>query len=196
MAGVPEAASPTGTSFYGPQYVGLQELQTAGADIEAMVLDAAGMFEEIFGYVSTSVIAPNYTWTDEIEQLWARGGIRYIQGASFQRVGMHGRRPHYLGQRGAAGGLYLIRNCFLESCADPDDRRCVRNCLRQVQRAFRWHKPAVIGSHRVNYIGSIIPENRRRGLRLLRELLEEILRRWPDVEFTSTPRLGEIVEAG
>lgn len=196
MAGVPEAASPTGTSFYGPQYVGLQELQAAGADIEAMVLDAAGMFEEIFGYVSSSVIAPNYTWTDEIEKLWARGGIRYIQGTSFQRVGMHSRRPHYLGQQGAAGGLYLIRNCFLEPLLDQDDRRCVRNCLRQVQRAFRWHKPAVIGSHRVNYIGSIIPENRRRGLRLLRELLEEILHRWPDVEFVSTPRLGEIVEAG
>jgi hypothetical protein len=65
--------------------------------------------------------------------------------------------------------------------------------LYDIKTAFRWHKPAIISSHRVNYIGAINPANRDNGLLLLSRLLLEIIRIWPDVEFMTTPQLGELM---
>ena len=59
--------------------------------------------------------------------------------------------------------------------------------------AFCFHKPAVISSHRVNYIGALDVANRTRGLQQLRLLLSKILKTWPDVEFMSSVDLGELI---
>jgi hypothetical protein len=162
-------------------------------DLEAMITEGAGLFEKQFGHKALSVMAPNYCWTDTVEQIWGRLGVRYIQGMPCQYVGSTKRRRfHYLGQRGTGGGYYLVRNGRLEpSRFGP---RSVQRCLREVARAFRFHRPAIICSHRVNYIGSIEPRNRAEGLRQLKALLEAICRRWPEVRFLSSPELGGVLE--
>lgn len=65
----------------------------------------------------------------------------------------------------------------------------VSDCLRRIKIAFKWGKPAIIGSHRVNYIGFIDESNRERNLKLLKLLLGEITRIWPDVEFLDSSEL-------
>jgi hypothetical protein len=69
----------------------------------------------------------------------------------------------------------------------------VNECLGDIASAFRWHKPCVISSHRVNYIGCIDEKNADEGLRKLDELLKEIIKRWPDVEFMTSTELGDII---
>ena len=195
MCGVPAAASREGLSFYHPPYVDDATLARRGVDLDAMVRQGAALFRQQFGYTSLSAIAPNYCWTDRVERLWAAEGVRYIQGALFQTAGDPALlRIHHLGERGAAGGVYLLRSASLEHRERPDD--AVGRCLGQVAWAFRFRKPAVIETHRMNYVGSILPESRRRGLELLARLLESILRRWPDAVFLSTPELGYLVEHG
>ena len=53
-------------------------------------------------------------------------------------------------------------------------------------------KPAVVDTHRVNYIGSIVENNRRENLMLLDQLLTQIKRRWPDVQFMSSDQLAQL----
>ncbi len=98
-----------------------------------------------------------------------------------------------MGQRNHNQQRYLIRNAHFEPTlsnqADPVDR-----CLQQINRAFLWRKPAIITTHRVNYIGSINDENPDSSLRKLDKLLLGILRHWPDVEFMSSDELGKLMD--
>jgi hypothetical protein len=193
MCGVPVASSKENRSFYGPIYVADDEFQRYGVDVEALVREGVDLFVAHLGYAPLSVTAPNYQWTAHVERIWRAAGVRYIHGAMFQHLGGGRRRIHYLGQASPAGCYYLVRNCFLEPVAVRGD--VVGSCLREIARAFYWHKPAVIGTHRYNYIGAIDPANRVRGLQQLGDLLRAILRRWPDVCFLSSPELGQMVES-
>jgi hypothetical protein len=69
----------------------------------------------------------------------------------------------------------------------------IGNCLKEIEIAFRWNKPAVISTHRVNYIGYLVPENRERSLKQLEVLLSSMLKRWPDIEFMTTSELGDLI---
>jgi hypothetical protein len=65
--------------------------------------------------------------------------------------------------------------------------------LYQVETAFRWNRPAVISSHRVNYGGHIDPGNRKTGVLALKELLRRIVQKWPEVEFMAANELGNLI---
>ena len=60
--------------------------------------------------------------------------------------------------------------------------------------AFKFHKPAIISTHRVNYIGVHDGSNRMNGLNNLRRLLANIRKTWPDIEFMTTDQLGYIID--
>jgi hypothetical protein len=98
---------------------------------------------------------------------------------------------HWLGQQNMYSQRYITRNCFFEPCLKGKD--WVISCLSEIGIAFRWHKPAVISSHRVNYIGVHDKLNRDKGLHQLTLLLKSILKRWPDVEFFTSDQLGDLL---
>ena len=55
------------------------------------------------------------------------------------------------------------------------------------------NRPAIISSHRVNYVGFLDERNRDKNLKLLKTLLDKILNKWPDVEFLSSDEMGLII---
>jgi len=65
--------------------------------------------------------------------------------------------------------------------------------LKKIDIAFSWHKPAIICTHRINYMGELDPGNRKVNLRLFKELLQRILKQWPDVEFMTSDKLGDLI---
>jgi hypothetical protein len=69
----------------------------------------------------------------------------------------------------------------------------VYDCLKEIEIAFKWHKPVTISSHRTNYIGWLNSDNRANGLQKLDELLSQIIKRWPDVEFMTSVELGNLI---
>lgn len=155
------------------------------------------LFERIFGFRSRSFIPPCYVWDSEIEESLSLSGIKYIQGLVIQSVptgsfGRYTKKYNFLGKRNEYGQYFLTRNCFFEPSltrsSDP-----VSECLDRIKYAFRWRKPAIICSHRINYIGSLVEENRRRNLEHLDELLRKILKIWPETEFVTSDQLGEII---
>ena len=65
--------------------------------------------------------------------------------------------------------------------------------FKEIDIAFKWRKPATISSHRVNYIGWLNKQNRKHGLQKLDELLAQIIKYWPDVEFMTSEELGDLI---
>jgi hypothetical protein len=163
---------------------------------EAILTDGLTLFEQLWGYQSKSFIAPCYIWSRSLEPVLGRHGVRYIQGMlnQFEPVLEPGyiykKRFHYQGQQNKLGQRYLIRNVFFEPATNPGFD-WVGDCLNRIETAFRWNKPAIISSHRVNYIGWLKPANRDNNLKLLKMLLQKIINKWPDVEFKSSDALGD-----
>ena len=155
------------------------------------------MFEQTFGFRSKSFIPPCYTWDSNVEKVLVEGGVKYIQGILTQLVPTgtfdnYRKKYHFLGNKNRYGQYFLIRNAFFEPAlsksADP-----IGECMRRIRLAFRWNKPAIIGSHRINYIGALDEGNRDANLGLLNDLLSRIVKQWPDVEFMSSDRLGDLI---
>jgi len=158
-----------------------------------IVQDGLRLFEDIFGYQSTTFIAPCYNWDPDLEATLSASGIKAIQGIKSQLVptgnfNQYSPVTHNFGDMNKHGLHYTIRNCFLEPSQNPR-KDWVDSCLAQVNSAFTSHKPAIICSHRINYIGYIEPKNRDRGLKDLQLLLSTIIKKWPDVEFITSDEL-------
>lgn len=159
------------------------------------------LFEQLYGYRSKYFVPTNGPFNNSLEKDLFDVGIRYINTGKKQREplgeGQYRINTRYLGTKNQYGQIYLTRNCFFEPAATgfevPANYDWINYCLKEIEIAFRWHKPATISSHRVNYIGYLHPENRENGLRQLKELLSRMLKRWPDIEFMTSSELGNLI---
>ena len=148
-------------------------------------------FESIFKFKSKTMIAPCYLWDKRLEKAAITMGIKAFQGGTVQKIPTHDgfrKKRHFMGQKGSDNQRYFIRNCQFERVGNPN-KDWVSSCLKDIEIAFKFNKPAIISSHRVNYIGRLNEANRTQGLRQLDQLLKEINKKWPDVQYLSTPEL-------
>lgn len=170
-------------------------------DLSRMLKDGADIFEQLWGYPSASFIASCYVWPSEIEKTLLETGVNYIQGVVAQGVPVPGKKfrysykYHFQGSRNANGQRYIVRNAFFEPSHTPLEDN-VGMCMQRVETSFKWNKPAVISTHRLNFMGGLDASNRERGLTQLESLLKQIVKRWPTVEFMSTDELGNVMKSG
>jgi len=156
-------------------------------------------FENIFKYKSLSYIANCYIWDDYVEEILSNQGVKYIQGVRVQKKPNISNKTHSLkfktnslGKKNKFEQIYLIRNVHFEPSHYPN-ADIINDCLKEISIAFYWNKPAIISSHRINFIGAIDVNNRIRNLKLFYDLLIKITRKWPDVEFMSSTELGDLI---
>jgi hypothetical protein len=100
------------------------------------------------------------------------------------------KRLNWTGRRFGEALSTQVRNVIFEPGGSSS---ATDQALRQIDVAFRCRKPAIVSSHRVNFCGHIDPANRDRGLAALRNLLEEVVRRWPSVEFMGAGDLHAVM---
>jgi hypothetical protein len=167
-------------------------------DIKNSLVEGLLLFEKTWGYKATSFIGSCYIWSSEIELVLAENEIKYLQSAYVQNSPSIGRdkftkRYHYTGQKNKIGQTYMIRNAFFEPSLAKKTDNVVSSCINEIKFAFAARTPAIISSHRVNYMGSIVEKNRTESLESLKILLNRILEKWPDVEFMSTDQLGDLI---
>lgn len=165
------------------------------SDQITIIMDGLRIFKETFGFVSDTFIAPCYNWDPKLEKHLAEFGINWLQGVKTQYVptgefGKYWPVRHNFGEKNKDGIIYNIRNCTFEPAMNPH-RDWVNTCMAQISAAFLSGKPAVITSHRINYVGYIEPKNRDRGLKHLHALLSKVIRKWPDIKFISTNQLNQ-----
>ena len=163
---------------------------------QTIIAEGLKIFEEHFKFKPKSFIAPCYNWDTKLEPFLANHGIEWIQSlrSQLQPTGVFNEYQsirHSFGQQ-QNGLRYNIRNCFFEPSMLPQ-KDWVNSCLAQIQAAFLFSKPAVICSHRINFVGFINPKNGERGLNDLNQLLKAIIKKWPDAKFITTDELANYI---
>lgn len=180
-------ASSRGNLMATYEYENEEELERIKMNIEKGLT----AFERTFGFTSKSTIAPCYVWDDEIEKTFADGKISLIQGSKYQMVprnrNFSKKRNSILTTNGLSQ-VYGLRNVLFEPSINKH-LDWVDRCLQSIQIAFLFNRPAVIGTHRINYTSGLSVQNRDRSIKLLEELLKEIIKKWPDVKFASSDEL-------
>lgn len=168
-------------------------------DIEYLkiVLDTGlDLFEELYGYKSEYFVPTNGWFNNMLEKTLYEKGVKYVNTSKIhiEPLGNGNFRKHYryIGKKNKLGQTYITRNCFFEPSSNQT-KDWIGSCLKEIEIAFNWKKPAVISTHRVNFIGRLHPENRDNTHKQLSELLTKILKIWPDVEFVTSVELGNII---
>lgn len=153
------------------------------------------LFKKIFGYNASYFVPPNGPFSSTLEPLLAERDIRFLSMPRIQTepigYGKTRKKLHWMGEKNTSGLTILTRNCFFEPVIPNID--WVDSCLSDIEIAFKWQKPAIISSHRVNYIGALYPGNSLNGLNRLNELLRRIILNWPDAEFVTSEELGNVI---
>jgi hypothetical protein len=157
-----------------------------------VIIEGLDLFFKIFKYKAEYFVPPNGQFNNSLNQVLVENGIKYRSVSKMQNesIGFGKSRKviNWLGKKDPSGLRYITRNCFFEPSQPGKD--WIDSCLRDIEIAFRWKKPAIVSTHRVNYIGALNLNNRYKGLLQLRTLIKSIIKTWPDVEFISTTQLG------
>ena len=161
-----------------------------------IIVDGLHRFKEVFGYSSRHFNAPGGREHPCIHEVLHKNGIDFLDAPlvkhEHQGLGKYKKVLNYTGKRNILGMTYQVRNVVFEPTEDRGFN-WVDYSIKQIEAAFRWNRPAIISSHRVNFCGHIDPMNRKKGISALRELLKKIVNKWPDVEFMSSVALGDLI---
>ena len=157
--------------------------------------DGLSLFEDIFGFRSITFTPPAQKLHSSLFSYACELDVRAIDKPFFcaRRLDKESskREINWLGRSG--NSISLVRNVVFEPTADRNFDS-VKLALDQISAAFRWRRPAIISSHRVNFAGHIDRANRDFGLESLKRLLWSIVKRWPDVRFIAADELVQIIE--
>ncbi|MEQ8533404.1 MAG: hypothetical protein RIB86_16230 [Imperialibacter sp.] len=164
---------------------------------QAIIADGLELFEKIFRFKSKSFIAPCYNWDSSLDPNFPQMGIEILQSSKHQLVptgqfGQYIKKRHHFGELRGGCPMYNLRNCVFEPSMNPN-KDWVDSCLAEIQSAFTFRKPAVICSHRVNYIGFINEKNRDFSLCELERLLLKVVQKWPEVRFVFTDQVKNFI---
>ena len=166
-------------------------------DFEVMrnsIHEGVNIFKKNFGYLPNSFIAPCYYWSDAIEEIFYKLNINIVQGSKFQKVPNNSKKG-YSFKRRINGSLnknlqiHLVRNCFFEPTLNTEVD-WITSVLNDIESAFNSKQPAIICTHRINYVSGLNVLQRDKNLRLLNKLLSILNEKFPKVKYMSTVDLA------
>jgi hypothetical protein len=141
-------------------------------------------------------VPPNGRINNKLNFTCYKNGVKFRSASYIQEeTNVNGKDKtvlHWLGQKESNGMIYIVRNCVFEPSIKVKD--WVDYCLKDIKAAFSCFKPAIITTHRVNFISAHDVSNRDNGLKELSRLLKTVTKKWPDVEFMATNQLGDLIE--
>lgn len=181
-----------------PEYLGAfhPDLSSEIPLLEEVIVTGAHLFKNNCCYQPSHFIAPNRESPKVLDATLQSVGVKFLTMSKLRHYPLGDEKYswefNWLGKKNNWGQIVITRNCMFEPSSQQRND-WVDSCMKEIELAFKWHKPAVINSHRVNYIGSINPENSTKGLRELNRLLSAITKNWPDVEFMTSTDLGNII---
>lgn len=155
---------------------------------EAYMVEAAlegyEAFERYFGFKSATAIPPSYTWTPSVEQGLRNKGVRAMQTIISHKEPQPGQAAYKRKAHLLYSNRYQVRTGFFEPSYSAQ-KDAVGPALRRIEADFKHGRPAILCTHRLNFIGGLVEQNRTRSLEQLERLLREVVKRWPDVAFVS-----------
>lgn len=166
--------------------------------IDKAIIEGLKIFKNKFGYRSITAIPPNYTWTKNQEILLKKHGVDCIQGILNNKL----RNTHSLKYESSIRFTsikndlsFQRRNIFFEPSLNIVNRKknLVELMLKRLDIAFENGRAAIIGSHRLNFVGVHNENNRKESLRLLKDFLKKSVTKYPDIEFMSADEFHNVI---
>ena len=163
---------------------------------KVIIEEGVELFNKIFGYEPRFFVPPNFYYNNQLEDFLYDMGIYYLPGSRRHKEPLGNDKfktsIRYTGLKNKTGQTYLVRNVQFEPSQNNNDTQW-KESLKDIEIAFLYKKPAIISTHRLNYIGSLNEDNRTKGLQQLDLLLKNIINKWPDVEFMTSTQLGDLI---
>jgi hypothetical protein len=163
---------------------------------QEVIKSGVQLFEQLHSRKPSFFVPPNGAIHQKIIDTAVKEGMTYVSSPKIHKEpqgnGKTKKHFRYIGKKGKNNLIYLTRNCVFEP-SYPDKGHSVKDCLGHIETAFKFKKPAVISSHRLNYIGGLDEANRNTGNKALKNLLTQILKKWPEVEFMTSVQLGKLI---
>ncbi|WP_274475265.1 hypothetical protein [Mangrovimonas aestuarii] len=163
-----------------------------------IIEEGLNAFEQVYGYRAIHFNPPGGREHPIIHQYLKDNGIEYMDTPfikqEHQGKGKFKKIFNYTGKSNHINMIYQVRNVVFE----PTNNRgfdWVEYSFKQIESAFRFGRPAIVSTHRINFSGHIVEENRKIGLNALGKLLTKIVNKWPEVEFMTADQLGDVIAA-
>ena len=154
------------------------------------------LFRDLFGFRSKQFTPGAGIYSPVLNKTLAECGIKYIHVNRYQAYplgnGKFSKKFLYNGKKNEVGQKYIVRNCQFEPDGKGDNEEANR-CLLEMEAAFRWGAPALLSSHRANFVGQLDKQYRNNSLGQLRYLLKKIVEKWPEVEFMNGDDMAESI---
>jgi hypothetical protein len=161
-------------------------------DVERAVAEEAECFARVFGAPARVAVPVTFTWTLDVEAAWARHGVRAVVTPGTRNVGRDGAGRLTgdgsllrNGDRGPGGIVYVVRDVYFEPALGHE----AASVLREVGERHRLGRPALLESHRSNFVGD--EAQAVRSLDELRRLLQGALAAAPGLHFMATEELAD-----
>lgn len=168
-------------------------------------------FKDYFNINPISFVPNNYIFHKKNMNILEENGIISIQGKNYLIQPQNRRLFKYrhkiernMGtiEKGSNSLISIVRNVQFEPSKDLFSNKHNESftpqidlAMNQINLAIMKGLPAVIDTHRVNYVGGRNEQNRDYGLQQLRKLVERIHNNYPDAEFISTTELTNRLNA-
>jgi hypothetical protein len=157
-------------------------------------------FERTFSFRPKTFVACSYVLPKEVERHLAKLGIKMIQTQRRHRQPIPGTATskfprRYLGEKNEHGQIYSVRNVTFEPSTNLSIN-WVDLAFQQTANAFHRKVPAIVCTHRLNYVSSQDLNNGPRALTALKNFLTKVKRDYPSVEFLDSQQLLEVMQNG
>jgi hypothetical protein len=166
--------------------------------LEENISQGVDIINKTFNQKTTYFLPPDGPYHLSLNKELVKNGIKFIGLSKLHQnpteKGMFNKHLFWVGKKTKTGLKVITRNVIFEP-GSPKHKDWVTPALMDIENAFKSKKPAVICSHRANYVGSLNVENRVQNMGELKRLLDEILSKWPKVEFMTSSELGETIQS-
>ena len=165
-------------------------------EVADSIKEGLDIFRKLYGFNSKTAIAPSYTWNRKIEKILADEGVLGLQGITRRKNPRGGRNLllynlRYTGRKNTFKQTNLVRNAFFEP--SHSEAFGAEICLKRIEDAFEKGMPAIVGTHRVNFMGGANEENRDRNLEAFGGILKTLVYKYPEIEFRASDELIDLI---
>ncbi len=157
--------------------------------IRQAVQEEVQVFRRCFGRAPKVAVPPTFVWTEEVERAYAEAGVevlitpgRRYPGRDLEGKLLPAQRSYVNGERLSSGLIALVREVYFEPALGHDPKKVVE----QIERKWRQREPALLETHRFNFLNG----NLAASLTALKSLLQQVLERLPEVQFLSSWQLA------
>ncbi len=157
--------------------------------VREAVAEEVELFRCCFGVDPKVVVPPTFVWDDNVERAYDRMGVEVLITPGHRYPGrkddgalMDSDKQYINGQLVHGKMKALVRDLYFEPALGHQSDKV----LEKISWKWSRREPALIETHRFNYLG----EHARTSLDSLERLLESVMERFPTVHFMSSRELA------